>query len=37
MTLFERVGDADEPFGPCLYAFFAGERDPATLRLLAAG
>ena len=35
MTLFERVGEADEPFGPCLHAFFGGERDEATLRLLA--
>ena len=34
MTLFERVGGAGEPFGPCLDAFFAGERDPATLRLV---
>ena len=37
LTLFERVGEADDPFGPCLYAFFGGERDAATLRLLDSG
>jgi uncharacterized protein (DUF1810 family) len=34
MTLFETVAEPDDPFGRCLLAFFAGERDPATLRLL---
>jgi uncharacterized protein (DUF1810 family) len=37
MTLFERVGGEGDPFGPCLEAFFGGDRDEATLRLLAAG
>ena len=36
MTLFERVGAPGDPFGRCLDAFFAGERDGATLRLLGA-
>ncbi len=35
MTLFELAGAADDPFGPCLDAFFAGERDEATLHQLA--
>ncbi len=35
MTLFEHAGDGPEPFGRCLAAFFAGERDAATLALLA--
>jgi uncharacterized protein (DUF1810 family) len=34
MTLFESAGGESEPFGQCLAAFFGGERDPATLRLL---
>jgi uncharacterized protein (DUF1810 family) len=34
MTLFEAVADAAEPFGAALEAFFEGERDAATLRLL---
>ena len=36
MTLFDRVGGEGEgePFGQCVAAFFGGERDPATLRLL---
>ena len=36
MTLFERVGGEGEPFSSCLDVFFGGERDEATLRLLAA-
>ena len=36
MTLFEQVGAPDDPFGPCLDAFFAGRRDEATLELLRA-
>lgn len=35
MTLFERAAKAGEPkFAAILDAFYAGERDPATLRLL---
>ncbi len=34
MTLFELAGSPADPFGQCLDKFFAGERDPATLRLL---
>ena len=34
MTLFEAAADGDGPFGAALDAFYAGERDPATLRLL---
>ena len=37
MTLFEAAGGEREPFGQCLADFFAGERDPATLRLLVQG
>jgi uncharacterized protein (DUF1810 family) len=37
MTLFERVGGAADPFRACLDAFFGGERDEVTLRLLAGG
>ena len=36
MTLFEHVGGPDEPFGPCLDAFFEGRRDERTTLLLAA-
>ena len=36
MTLFNHVGEEGDPFGRCLDAFFAGERDEATLRLLGA-
>ena len=36
MTLFDHVGEEGDPFGSCLLAFFAGRRDEATLRLLAA-
>lgn len=36
MTLFEHVGGPDEPFGPCLDAFFGGRRDERTLELLRA-
>jgi uncharacterized protein (DUF1810 family) len=35
MTLFEAVADKPEPFAVILEAFYAGERDSATLRLLA--
>lgn len=35
MTLFERAGGPDDPFGPCLEAFFAGARDGPTLEALA--
>lgn len=35
MTLFDQVGEESDPFAPCLDAFFGGERDAATLRLLA--
>ena len=35
MTLFDQAGSAEDPFGRCLDRFFGGERDPATLRLLA--
>ncbi len=34
MTLFDRAGGEGEPFARCLAAFFGGEPDPATLRLL---
>ena len=34
MTLFEAVADAPEPFAAALEAFYGGERDAATLRLL---
>ena len=35
MTLFEAASDGGEPvFAAILDAFYAGERDPATLRLL---
>ena len=34
MTLFERAGEENNPFGACLEAFFDGRRDEATLRLL---
>src|SRR5687768_14521462 len=37
MTLFERAGVEGDPFAPCLDAFSAGERDAATLALLAGG
>jgi len=36
MTLFDHVGGAGEPFGPCLDAFFSGPRDGRTLALLGA-
>lgn len=36
MTLFETVADAPPLFGQIIDAFYVGERDPATLRLLAA-
>ena len=35
MTLFDSVGEEGDPFADCLDAFFAGARDPETLRLLA--
>jgi uncharacterized protein (DUF1810 family) len=34
MTLFEAVADAPEPVAAALRAFYGGERDPATLKLL---
>jgi uncharacterized protein (DUF1810 family) len=34
LTMFEAVADAPEPFAAALDAFYHGERDPATLRLL---
>jgi len=34
MTLFEAAGGEDEPFAHCLDAFFGGERDSSTLRLI---
>jgi uncharacterized protein (DUF1810 family) len=34
MTLFERVADDPAPFAAMLAAFYGGERDPLTLRLL---
>ena len=37
MTLFEAAGGEPELFGQCLADFFAGERDPHTLRLLEQG
>ncbi len=37
MTLFDLAGSPADPFGLCLDKFFAGERDPATLRLLGGG
>jgi uncharacterized protein (DUF1810 family) len=36
MTLFDRAGGGAGPFATVLNAFFAGARDEATLRLLAA-
>ena len=35
MTLFEAAADGAGRFGEALEAFYGGERDPATLRLLA--
>ena len=35
MTLFEAAADEGGPFGAALDAFYGGERDPATLRLIA--
>jgi uncharacterized protein (DUF1810 family) len=37
MTLFERAADDPAPFAAVLEAFYGGERDAETLRLLAAG
>ena len=37
MTLFEAVADDPAPFAAVLHAFYGDARDPATLRLLAAG
>jgi uncharacterized protein (DUF1810 family) len=37
MTLFEAAADGPAPFGEALEAFFGGERDAATLRLLRGG
>ena len=37
MTLFEAAAEEPAPFAAALDAFYGGERDPATLRLLAAG
>lgn len=34
MTLFDAAGGERALFGECLHAFFAGAKDPATLRLL---
>ncbi len=34
MTLFDAVADGEEAFGAVLDAFYDGERDDATLRLL---
>ena len=34
MTLFEAASDGDGPFGAALDAFYDGERDRATLRLI---
>lgn len=34
MTLFEAAADSSEPFAAALEAFYEGERDTATLRLL---
>lgn len=34
MTLFEAVSERSAPFGAALDAFYAGERDPATLERL---
>ena len=34
MTLFEAAAEGDGPFGAALDAFYAGERDAATRRLL---
>ena len=34
MTLFERAGEGEGPFGTCLSAFFGGKPDPRTLALL---
>lgn len=34
MTLFEAMADDPTPFAAVLVAFYDGERDPATLRLL---
>ena len=36
MTLFEAVSSEPAPFAEVLDAFFGGERDPATVRLLSA-
>lgn len=36
MTLFEAVADGPAPFGQALDGFCDGERDPLTLRMLAA-
>jgi uncharacterized protein (DUF1810 family) len=36
MTLFEAVAEAPGPFADALETFYGGERDAATLRLLAA-
>ena len=36
MTLFETVASGPAPFAEVLDAFFGGERDPATVRLLSA-
>ena len=35
LTLFEAAADDPAPFADALEAFYGGERDPATLRLLA--
>ncbi len=35
MTLFEAVAEAKQPFSEALETFYAGERDAATLRLIA--
>jgi uncharacterized protein (DUF1810 family) len=37
MTLFEAAADGDGPFGAALDAFYGGERDTATRRLLGQG
>ena len=34
MTLFEAAAGGEPPYAACLDAFYAGERDPATLARL---